>query len=61
MSDMTCTCMLRNQTLFKQSSSETEDSERVDSDYFSQQLSSPAPGIIYQPVMSLGLCVPLNR
>lgn len=37
MSYMTCACMLCNQTLFKQSTSETEGSERVDSDYFGQQ------------------------
>lgn len=38
--------MLSNQTLFKQSSSETQDSEREVSDYFSQHAASPAPGII---------------
>lgn len=55
---MTCTC---NRTLFKQGTSETEGSERVDSDYFSQHVPSPAPSIMNQPVMTPGLCASLNR
>lgn len=61
MSYMTCTCMPRNRTLLKQSTSETEAGERVDSDYFSRHIPSPAPEIMNQPVMSGALCVPLNR
>lgn len=58
---MTCTCTPRNRTLFKQGTSETEGSERVDSDYFSQHVPSPAPSIMNQPVMTPGLCASLNR
>lgn len=36
-------------------------SERVDSDYFSQHVPSPAPSIMNQPVMTPGLCASLNR